>query len=208
MITIYGAKVIDEDDLFEKNGRPKNVCEFASIEKENIFRDLRDVILPIKFEESYKSTELDLSFIPLELIEEYVLYRSVQKSAEIAISCMTKTQSISDAQLLVENAYKKLQEKISQYEYGDKKIADQLCITYIFNSQSEIKDICLSLPRKVFEFINKPIMYECCICKNKEYTNDLPDNMFYCISRNKIKYYCSKCSENIEKAVHVGDNFK
>lgn len=209
MRIIYGTKVLTEEDLFDTCGRPKNIMDFIKMNTEQTLSDLEGAKYDFRSKQEFQSNEFKLSFIPIDVIEEYVMFQTICRSIDIAIDYMATTDSIEKAKLIAKAAKQKIDECIEYYADNMSKIPNSVCMVFIYDTKTNnIKDMCVTIPRRAIDKINAPMEYECTDCKYIERTDVLPDNMMYTIIDNRVVYYCNKCAEKMNyNFVHVGEEF-
>lgn len=208
MRTVYGTKAITEDDIFEGCGRPRNIIEFVDKNLDEILKELRDVILHFKHEGYQNDFRFD--FIPLETIEEFILYRAVSRSVEIALDYMATRDNIDKSKHIVNAANEKLTQAIDKYSNFENdnfcSIDDAVCVSIVYDALTEkVKDFYICIPRKIISKVEQDMEYRCSRCGKTQYTTALPDNMKYTIMDNKVIYYCVDCCTEADNVSFVGD---
>lgn len=209
MRIIYGTKVLTEEDLFDTCGRPKNIMDFIKMNTEQTLIDLKEARYDFRSKQEFQSNEFKFSFIPIEVIEEYVMFQTICRSIDIAIDYMATEDSIKKAKLIAKAAKQKIDDCIEYYADNMSKIPTSVCMIFIYDLKTDkVKDMCVTIPRRVIDKINSPMEYQCTKCNFIERTDILPDNMMYTVIDNKVVYYCKNCSKTgNHKFVHVGEEF-
>lgn len=210
MRIIYGTKVLTEEDLFDTCGRPGNTIDFVNLDAESIMNDLSEVSLRYHKKSSYQSNEFLFLFIPVEIVEEYILFKTIGKSVDIAKDYMVTQKSIDKSDHISKAAEEKIEYFIDYYSGNTDFIRNSACVTFVLDPilNKRIRDVCVSVPRKIIDKAEAPMDYVCSECGITERTDILPDDMMYTIANNKIKYICNKCSISMGvNSSHVGDVF-
>lgn len=206
MRIIYGTKVLTSDDIFMNYTTPKNTKDFVKKNLSRIIRDLSEVLLCFKHDSTFQSQDFDFSFIPLDVIEKYIIYVESENSLKRAKKFLITENSTTNLSEDMRKNKNILDNLICKYSNasGNKSVDNSVCVAIICN-EKKFKDIKICIPNKIIAEVNKPIMYECEICNHKEYSKVLPYNMYYEIKNGQLFYFCKKCKN--KNAVHVGDSF-
>lgn len=209
MRTIYGTKVLTEGDLFDTCGRPKNIMDFVKMNIEETLKELDEARYSYWHQQEFQSNEFKLSFIPIDVIENYVIFKTVEKSMDLAVDYMVTTNGIDRAKLIAKAAKDRIDECIEYYADNMIIIPNSVCMIFIHDIKTElVKDICVTIPRKIIDRIEAPTEYTCSKCGFTEKAEVLPDNMMYSIINNKVTYFCNSCSRKVDcHVVHVGEEF-
>lgn len=209
MRIIYGTKVLTEEDLFDMCGRPKNIMDFVKMNVEDTLEELSEARYDYHHEQEYQSNEFNLSFIPIDIIENYVLFKTVERSMDLAVAYMVTSEGIDRAKLISQAAKERIDESIEYYACNMSKIPNSVCMIFIRDTKTgRVKDICVSVPRRAIEKINMPTDYKCSKCGYVERAEVLPDNMMYTVMDNAVTYFCKSCSRGLRQhVVHVGEEF-
>lgn len=207
MRIVYGTKALTEDDLFDGCGRPRNILDFINQNLSDVLKNLRDAIL--HFDHQGYQTDFKFDFIPLDLVEEYILYTAVSKGVELALDFMATRGNIDRSKHIASAADEKLAMAMDRYTNEDSakycNIEDSVCAAIIYDAVSgKVKDICVCVPRKIISKVEQDIEYCCDRCGKKQYTSALPD-MMYTIKDGTIRYYCKDCCDKREILSFVGD---
>ena len=209
MRIIYGTKVLTEEDLFDMCGRPQNIMDFVKMNVDDTLKELCEARYDYHHKQEFQSNEFKLSFIPIDVIEQYVIFKTVEKSMDLAINYMVTADGIDRARFIAGAAKERIDECIDYYSYNMSQIPNVVCMIFIYDTKTErVKDICVSVPRKAIDKINTPVDYQCSKCGYTERAEVLPDNMMYTIIDNGVTYFCNKCSRGLKyHTVHVGEEF-
>ena len=211
MRIIYGTKVLTEEDLFDTCGRPKNIMDFVKMNVEDTLDELKEARYDYWHKPEYQSNEFKLSFIPIEVIENYVTYKTVEKSMDLVMDYMVTKNIIFEEQsyCFPEAAKERIDECIDYFADNIDKIPTAVCMIFIHDVKTEIvKDICVAIPKKIIDKIDAPTEYYCSKCGFTERADVLPDNMMYTVVDNKVIYFCKPCSRRVNyRTVHVGEEF-
>lgn len=209
MRTIYGVKVLTEEDLFDTCGRPKNIMDFVKMNIEDTLESLKEARRDYWHESDFQNNEFKFSFIPIDAIENYVMYKTVEKSMGLARDYMVTNNGIEQSELIAEAAQHRINECMEYYSYNSDVILDSVCMVFIFDPRKDfVKDICVAIPNKIISKINAPMEYKCCECSFVEKSHSLPEHMLYSIVNNKVAYYCNKCARKHKyEFVPVGEEF-
>lgn len=208
MRTVYGTKTMTEDDIFEGCGGPRNIIEFVDKNLEQILTALREVIIPFKHEGYQNDFRFD--FIPLETLEEFILYSTVSKSIEIALDYMATRDNIDKSKHIVSAASEKLTRAINKYSNFEKDYFcspyDTVCVAIVYDALTEkARNFYFCIPRKIISKVEQDMEYTCSRCGKTQSTSALPDDMKYTIIDNKVVYYCSDCCTENDNVSFVGD---
>lgn len=209
MRIIYGTKVLTEEDLFDTCGRPKNIMDFVKMNVEDTLDELKEARYDYWHKPEYQSNEFKLSFIPIEVIENYVIYKTVEKSMDLVMDYMVTKNGIDMSKLIAEAAKERIDECIDYFADNIDKIPTAVCMIFIHDVKTEIvKDICVAIPKKIIDKIDASTEYYCSKCGFTERADVLPDNMMYTVVDNKVIYFCKPCSRRVNyRTVHVGEEF-
>ena len=206
MRIIYGTKVLIEKDLFENCGRPINLIQLVTDNLDSVLEDLDDVCLFFMHRGTYQSAQFNFRFIPLNVIEQYILYKSVKSNAEDSIKNMATNSTRKYFDQMIEIAKDRLDSLIKEYtDLELRKLEYETCMTFIFDENDKLKDICLAIPELVVSKINTLTEYTCTKCGATKKTDILPEDMYYRIHDGQVIYYCNNCVSDYPDAVHVGD---
>lgn len=203
MRIIYGVKILTHEDLFEHSSDIKSIRDFIEDNSAQILNDLNEVSLSFIHRNTYQSQDFNFRFIPLEVIEKYITYFLSQKELLQIKQYAISNNVLEKSQKNVINNKKKLDTAIEKYICKD--ITNKKCVIIAIDKYGKIKDVKICIPNNVICKIKNPVVYECSKCHHKEYSDILPDDMYYEIKNNEIEYFCSKCKT--KKSVHVGESF-
>lgn len=210
MRTIYGVKVLTEEDLFDTCGRPKNIMDFVKMNIEDTLEALSEAKQDFWHSPDFQSNEFKLSFIPIDAIENYVMYKTVEKSMGLARDYMVTNNGIEKSELIAEAAKQRIDDCLEYYSYNQEIISESVCMVFIFDTRKDkyVKDMCVAIPNKIISKINAPMEYICSSCSFVEKSQSLPEKMMYSILDDKVTYFCNKCSRKHHiKMVPVGEEF-
>lgn len=204
---VYGTKALTEDDLFDGCGRPRNILDFISNNLEDVLKNLRDAVL--RFDHQGYQTDFRFDFIPLDLVEEYILYTAVSRGVELALDFMATRNNIDRSKHIASAADEKLVMAMSRYTDNDNpnycNVLDAVCAAIIYDPISgSIKDICVCVPRKIVLKVEQDMEYCCDRCGKKQYSSALPE-MMYSIKGSAVYYYCKECCNPEDVVSFVGD---
>lgn len=209
MRTIYGVKVLSEEDLFDTCGRPRNIMDFVKMNIEDTLESLSDARHDYWHKPDFQSNEFKFSFIPIDAIENYVIFKTVERSMDLAVEYMITTSGIDRAKLIANAAKERIDECIEYYSYNSEVVPKSVCMVFIYDIKSEtVKDICVTIPDKIIDKINSPMEYTCSKCSFTEKSDSLPENMMYSIVNDRVTYFCNRCArKTTHHTVHVGEEF-
>lgn len=209
MRTIYGTKVLTEEDLFDTYCRPRNIMEFIKMNIEQTLSELNEARYDFRHKAEFQSNEFKLSFIPIDVIEQYVIFKTVERSMGMAEEYMVSINGIDRVNLIAKSAKERISECIDCYADSMSDILKTICMVFVYDIKTDaVKDICVAIPKKIIDKINAPMEYTCNLCGKIDKSDVLPDNTMYTVIDNKVVYYCKHCSHCIEHhTVHVGEEF-
>lgn len=205
MRVIYGTKVLTDEDLFENCSTSKSTKDFIKDNIEKVLWDLDVVCLHFIHRSTYQTQDFCFKFIPIDVIEKYIIYICSITSLEYAKKYVLNKESLKEIEDNIAFNRIVLDEKISKYTDGDKSIEKEKCAIIAMDKYDSVKEVKICIPEKIISHIESPMKYKCHKCGKVEYSDILPSHMFYEIKNDKIIYYCDKCKT--EKAVYVGASF-
>lgn len=215
MVTIYGTKTITEEDLFKHCGKPNNIKKIVYSDYKKMICKFRNALIISDIESTFQRAEFNIIFIPLELVEMYILYVNHIKSLDDTGNSLLTHSNVSSIFEQKRKVKEEFEARAEAFMENDTPRGSMFLALVLdgpfdrFDKMPNLKSYYVCIPRKIFAIANKPIKYTCKGCgKTFKYgIMDLP-NMYYRVESDKVSYYCKKCNKKVDfRTVNVGDTF-
>lgn len=218
MQTIYGVRMITLNDIIDNPyvGRPQRICQYM---KEEVLSKgvsflgefTPKIVVDTRLEGNFTLYNMivpyKLIFIPLDIIEEHLIYDAILGHLKNVQRKITSLRADKKIEKMRNTFDSRLYDCRSKY-LSEKDVASASCCMFIFE-QDKIVDVYTTLPSDILgNVLFKAQEYECEHCKkiktvgNRSLEDMLPD-MRYEVVDGKIFYYCNDCAK--QQLKHVGE---
>ncbi|MEG1502379.1 MAG: hypothetical protein RR370_03210, partial [Synergistaceae bacterium] len=160
MKTIYGVPVVTYDELFATSLRPHDLMKFVRQYEKDLSSDLAGDIT--RLEDLFKSEfiQIRVDFIPLDIVEEYTLYKLTVEAGKRAARCIVTPYELSRLSATVKQSEQSFEMYMDLRGFNFNENSMNLALIRDAK-ESNLIDACLCVPRVILSKLYEPTTYEC-----------------------------------------------